>query len=481
MSEIVQRAIDAIRSGDKETGKLLLAEAIRNDPRNETAWLWMSSVIDTDDHRRYCMERVLQINPNNETARRGLEALSRSTSDVSDARSALPRPSQEPDQSLEAKTVTTTGPDRVSESGLSTSSVPTIARYETSKYVTQTIKRTWRGGLLGKLLIGCGALIILSCICAVPLTIFGALTDNLDATPASRLTELPTEESKAAGTTTTPQPTAIGTRVPSPRTDGAAHVLRVVDGDTIEVEIDGAPYRVRYIGVDTPEQGMPFYDEATQANADLVTGRDVLLEKDVSETDQYGRLLRYVYIGDMMVNEELLRSGIAQVATFPPDVRHIDRFLAVQQEAQAAGVGLWAAATPAPLPSEPTATLVPPAPPSGEGGQVVINPSCSQFNSPGDDNTSREEEYVCVSNQGAIAVNMTGWMIKDEENWTYAFPTFTLDRAASVRVRTGCGTNTQQDLFWCKEGATAVWNNGGDTVFLFDGAANLIAEYHYTE
>jgi hypothetical protein len=75
-SDTLQSEIASIRSGDKEIGKLLLAEVIRNDPRNETAWLWMSSVIDTDEQRRYCLERVLQINPHNETARQGSVAKS---------------------------------------------------------------------------------------------------------------------------------------------------------------------------------------------------------------------------------------------------------------------------------------------------------------------------------------------------------------------------------------------------------------------
>lgn len=75
MSETLQRAITEIRSGDKETGQRLLAEVIRNDPHNETAWLWMSSAIDSDDHRRYCLERVLAINPQNQTARQELETL----------------------------------------------------------------------------------------------------------------------------------------------------------------------------------------------------------------------------------------------------------------------------------------------------------------------------------------------------------------------------------------------------------------------
>jgi len=126
-----------------------------------------------------------------------------------------------------------------------------------------------------------------------------------------------------------------------------AQVIRVVDGDTINVLIYGDEYRLRYIGIDTPElnhptRGVePFGPEATEANRELVEGKTVLLEKDVSETDRFGRLLRYVYVGDLMVNEELLRQGMARVATFPPDVKYVDRFLDIQREAQEAGRGLW--------------------------------------------------------------------------------------------------------------------------------------------
>jgi flagellar basal body-associated protein FliL len=75
MSLILQQAIEIIKKGDKETGKQLLERVIRNDPSNETAWLWMSAVVDTDEERQRCLERVLAINPNNELARQGLEAL----------------------------------------------------------------------------------------------------------------------------------------------------------------------------------------------------------------------------------------------------------------------------------------------------------------------------------------------------------------------------------------------------------------------
>jgi hypothetical protein len=75
MSDTLQRAIAAIKANDKETGRHLLSEVLKADPHNETAWLWMSAVADTDETRRTCLKRVLAINPNNEVAKRGLEAL----------------------------------------------------------------------------------------------------------------------------------------------------------------------------------------------------------------------------------------------------------------------------------------------------------------------------------------------------------------------------------------------------------------------
>jgi micrococcal nuclease len=121
-----------------------------------------------------------------------------------------------------------------------------------------------------------------------------------------------------------------------------AAVTRIIDGDTIEIEIEGRTYRLRYIGMDTPERGRPFFSEATEANRQLVENQTVLLEKDVSETDRYGRLLRYVYLQDgTMVNAELVRQGYAQVATFPPDVKYQDTFIQLQREAREARRGLW--------------------------------------------------------------------------------------------------------------------------------------------
>ncbi len=125
-------------------------------------------------------------------------------------------------------------------------------------------------------------------------------------------------------------------------------VIRVVDGDTIRVNIDGQDMPVRYIGIDTPETVDPnrpvgcFGQEASARNRELLEDQQIRLESDISDTDQYGRLLRYVWIGDQMVNEILLREGYAQVTTYPPDVKYVDRFLEAQREARDAERGLWA-------------------------------------------------------------------------------------------------------------------------------------------
>jgi len=119
---------------------------------------------------------------------------------------------------------------------------------------------------------------------------------------------------------------------------------RIIDGDTIDVRFaDGRRERVRYIGMDTPERDQPFFAEATEANRRLIEDQTLILVKDVSERDRFGRLLRYVYLTDgTFVNAELVRQGYARVVTFPPDVAEIDGFLRLQQDARENRRGLWA-------------------------------------------------------------------------------------------------------------------------------------------
>ena len=139
--------------------------------------------------------------------------------------------------------------------------------------------------------------------------------------------------------------------IPTGRAVEDGTVTRVVDGDTIEVDIRGREYDVRYIGIDTPEstrQVEYFGPEASEKNRQLVEGQAVRLVKDVSETDRFGRLLRYVFVGDTFINYELVVQGYAAALTYPPDVACAETFQAAEGRAREAGLGLWAAATAAP-------------------------------------------------------------------------------------------------------------------------------------
>jgi len=122
-------------------------------------------------------------------------------------------------------------------------------------------------------------------------------------------------------------------------------VTRAVDGDTIEIE---GGQRIRYIGINAPESVYPAKEiecygrEAANKNKELVEGKRVKLKKDISETDKYGRLLRYVWVDDIFVNDYLVRQGYAYAATIPPDVKYSSQFIQAQQEARENSRGLWA-------------------------------------------------------------------------------------------------------------------------------------------
>jgi len=115
-------------------------------------------------------------------------------------------------------------------------------------------------------------------------------------------------------------------------------VTHIIDGDTIEIE---GGYKVRYIGIDTPEKGEPYYLKATEANRSLVEGKEIRLEKDVEDKDEYGRLLRYVWVDSIMVNAELVRLGYAYSYSYPPNLKYQSYFLQMEEEAREHKRGLW--------------------------------------------------------------------------------------------------------------------------------------------
>ncbi len=245
-----------------------------------------------------------------------------------------------------------------------------------------------------------------------------------------------------------------------------AKVVRVIDGDTIEVNIKGSLYKVRYIGIDTPETVHPqkpveyFGKEASEKNRELIEGKIVRLEKDVSETDKYGRLLRYVWIDDVMVNAELVRLGYAQVATYPPDIKYQDLFLRLQREAREAGLGLWAE----PLPPTPSAS------------NIEITKIFYDGLVPG----VESDEYVDITNLGSEPQDLGGWVLKDisEGYPSFTFPSYILAPGAAIRVYTN-EVHPEWGGFSFGYGK-AIWNNKyPDTAALYNAQGQEISRRSY--
>lgn len=243
-------------------------------------------------------------------------------------------------------------------------------------------------------------------------------------------------------------------------------VEKVLDGDTIEVLLNGDIHVVRYIGINAPEQEALFGPEALEINQQFVAGQQVRLVRDVSNIDNYDRLLRYVFLEDgTFVNAELIKLGCARVKIYPPDIQYQDLFLELESAASAAELGLW----------KKTAGNA--AAPVAET-EIVFDPACAQINAPGDATQNKVKAYVCFTNHGVEIINLSHWSMTDEFGWTYEFKPFSLDGGASVRIRTGCGIDTEQDLFWCQDG-TSVWNNDADCVILKDPQGHEAVRYCY--
>jgi micrococcal nuclease len=241
----------------------------------------------------------------------------------------------------------------------------------------------------------------------------------------------------------------------------------VVDGDTIVVERSGREARVRIIGINTPESGECLADAAADRLEALVADQTLRLVRDTSDTDQFGRLLRYVETADGTdVGAALVADGLAIARRYEPDTARATTYERLQADARATGIGLWA----------PDSCGRPSVAPGAISITVNANP-------PGDDTDDLTGEWVEFTNDSGAAIDLDGFTVADESaSNRYEFDDVDLASGATVRLVTGCGTDTGTDgtavVHWCT-GGSAVWNNGGDTVFLRDRTGNLVASLTY--
>jgi endonuclease YncB( thermonuclease family) len=472
----LNQAIEAIKRGDKKTGRALLADIIQADWENETAWLWMSSVVDSDAEKRRCLQHVLDINPDNTHARRGLAILGPGASatviqsrpvvdeplppdeeevdavpppaSLAERLASLPpeaadvdvtlldRPKEAPAEEAESAPTPTVPEDQPMEETAIPDPVTTPGsrdddetqppqdeveavsadeeRVDDEDVVVEDVESLmdeandssdemdaddfepgddkdetddegggtpaqpsfWQTGRGAALLSGLVVLLLLCAACVViglvlrpiapvlPATVSAALgtatatdtpvpptaTDTPVPTQTATHTPTPTLTPSATSTpvvadTATPTPTQTRTATPV-RGGDVVQVVNVITGDEIEVMLlNGELARVKYLSVVAPSSASeipePFGPEAFELNRGLVEGQSVRLERDRTNTDDQGRLLRYVYVGDVMVNEVLVQQGLARVELVPPDTKHGARLQAAEQDARLNGRGIW--------------------------------------------------------------------------------------------------------------------------------------------
>ena len=233
-----------------------------------------------------------------------------------------------------------------------------------------------------------------------------------------------------------------------------AMISKVIDGDTIELETGE---RVRLLGINAPEMGQPYHEEATNTLKELIENKTVILESDVEDKDRYGRFLRYIFLNNKNINVEMVEGGYVNVYVIPPNTKYENELRKAENEAKTANRGIWQ---------------------TSENLSRCIGILCFHWNAGGDDHDNLNGEYVVFRNTCSQPIDMTGWTVEDAANHVYTFPSFVLEGYVEVTLYTGCGTNTKTELYWCSSGA--IWNNEvGDTLFLRNANGELVLSYSY--
>ena len=260
-----------------------------------------------------------------------------------------------------------------------------------------------------------------------------------------------------------PAATTTATSVPVPAGAVEALVIRVPDGDSLVVEVNGVEERLRIIGINAPESDECLGPESRDALQALVSDRVVWIAADEELTDQYDRLLRYVWVDDIFVNQEQVEHGLAIARGFPPNEMLQTTLDDAEDRAIAGELGIW----------NPTACGGTAAP-DVEISFVVANPA-------GRDDENLNEEYVVLANPTAQDIDLSNWILRDSSTvHRFTFPEGSMLLANDgLVVRSGCGDNRDKEFFWCSEGP--IWDNGGDEAFLLTPTGAIAATLEYDE
>jgi len=227
-------------------------------------------------------------------------------------------------------------------------------------------------------------------------------------------------------------------------------VTSVIDGDTFIID---EKYPVRMIGINAPEKGMYFYEEAKQNLEILILDKNVLLETDVNDKDKYGRLLRYVFEDNYFINYEMVKFGFANAYDYEPDTKYSKLFKEAEEYARINKKGIW------------------------EKKDMDFLEIKIKYDAEGKDGENLNGEWVQLVNNGNEIIYFKNWSIKDSATNIYIFKDFKLSSGSNVFLFTGSGIDSSESLYW--NSSSPVWNNDHDTLYLRDSSGILVEYINY--
>ena len=220
-------------------------------------------------------------------------------------------------------------------------------------------------------------------------------------------------------------------------------VERIIDGDTI---VANGEY-IRLLGINSPEKGEKYYDEAKQYLENLLINKTIQLEYGKEQRDKYGRILAYIYDGDTLINQKLILNGYANIYFPSGKDNYYGLFLNSWRECIKNNQNLCEKST------------------SVEAHCIEI----FEFDT--------ENQEVIFRNKCERDLNLDYWKIKDEGRKRYFFPIFTAKKYDYFTVKVGEEDSSENVLYW--RGEDYVWTETGDSLFLRDDQDKLILWYSY--
>ncbi len=229
------------------------------------------------------------------------------------------------------------------------------------------------------------------------------------------------------------------------------YVKRVIDGDTIIVGNE----KIRLLGINAPERYQPCYEESKRYLESLIKGRKIRLEFDKYLRDEYGRILAWVWVNDTLINEKMVRDGYAKAYIMGYE-KYSREIIEAENYAYKNGLGcLWKK--------------------SRYFNCIKVHEF--SWDPIGRDEYNLNMEYVTLKNYCNYTINLSKWLILDEANNMFIFPNVYLKPKDYITIHTGCDKNGKSNLFWCSN--KPIWNNDGDTLYLFDSDGYIVLRYSY--